>query len=80
MHRLATLSDQRGDDGAWRYALVRHDGARGAARRLDRNLFFLAMVSELRRMGSPYRYAVVWQDALDTGLDEGQWGEGRRGG
>jgi hypothetical protein len=76
MHHLATLSDQRGDDGAWRYALVRNDGARGDARRLDRNLFFLAMVSELRRMGSPYRYAVVWDDAQDTALGEGLLGQG----
>lgn len=27
-------------------------------------------------MGSPYRYAVVWDDAQDTALGEGQQGDG----
>jgi len=63
------------EDGAWRYALVHHDGAREEARRLDRNLFYLAMVSELRCMGTPYRHAVVWhdaQDGIETTPGEGQ--------
>ena len=86
MLRLATLVGGRGEEGTWWYAFVGHNGARGEARRLDRNLFYLAMVSELRRMGSPYRYAVVWHDAqngihtegqLESGQSEGSgYGEG----
>ena len=47
-------------DGAWRYSLVDFDGNQADGRRLDSNLYYLTMVSELRRSGSPYAYALVW--------------------
>ncbi|KAL8831431.1 MAG: hypothetical protein Q9191_000875 [Dirinaria sp. TL-2023a] len=53
-------------DGAWRYALVDFNGNQEACRRLDSNLFYLAMMSELRRGGSPYAYALIWNDAQDA--------------
>lgn len=47
-------------DGPWRYALVHHNGEQEESRRLDSKLYYLTMMSELRKSGSPYVHALVW--------------------
>ena len=47
-------------DGPWRYALIHHNAKQDESRRLDSKLYYLAMMSELRRSGSPYAHALVW--------------------